>query len=155
MTSFHMTLCSAAVFAVLGLAGCQSPEEREAAVERDAFTQLADEVEGHMNKTFALLQTLWDIELEYGTPEGADRTCYRFFPTDPTAHAEARRSLYERTITAYRGVYENDLEADVANMTRELERWRAELGEAIPYWQREIEAAQAAIAADPAGTSGP
>ena len=80
MTSFHMTLCSAALFAVLGLVGCQSPEEREAAVERDAFTQLVDEVEGHMNETLALLQTLWDIELEYGTPEGADRTYYRFFP---------------------------------------------------------------------------
>ena len=154
MTSFHMTLCSAALFAVLGRVGCQSPEEREAAVERDAFTQLVDEVEGHMNETLALLQTLWDIELEYGTPEGADRTYYRLFPTDPTAQVEARRSLYERTITAYRGVYENDPDADVANMTRQLERWRAELGEAIPYWQREIEAAQAAIAADPAGTSG-
>ena len=75
-----MTLCSAAVFAGLGLVGCQSPEEREAAVERDAFTQLVDEVEDQMNETLALLQTLWDIELEYGTPEGADRTYYKFFP---------------------------------------------------------------------------
>ena len=118
MTSFHMTLCSAALFAVLGLVGCQSPEEREAAVEREAFTQLVDDGEGHMNETLALLQTLWDIEPEYGTPEGADRTYYRLFPTDPTAQVEARRSLYERTITAYRGVYENDPDADVANMTR-------------------------------------
>ena len=80
MTSFHMTLCSAAVFAVLGSVGCQSPEEREAAVERDAFTQLVDEVEGHMNETLALLQTLWDIELEYGTPRVPTARTTDFFP---------------------------------------------------------------------------
>ena len=41
----HSILYTAAVAAVLGLAGCQSAEEREAAVVRDAFAQWVDEIE--------------------------------------------------------------------------------------------------------------
>ena len=63
----HSILCSAAAAAVL-VAGCQSAEEREAGVERDAFAQLVDEVEGTMNEELTLIQTLWDIEVEYERP---------------------------------------------------------------------------------------
>ena len=44
MKRSHMIPCSAAA-AFLGLAACQSAEEREAAVERDAFAQWVDEID--------------------------------------------------------------------------------------------------------------
>ena len=151
MTRSHMILCSAAA-AVLGLAGCQGAEEREAAVQRDAFAQLVDEVEGKMNEELTLLQTLWDIELEYGAPERSGRTLYRFFPTDPTAQVDTRRARYERQIEGVRSVSPSDPSFEFLgiNLTQQLQRALEQLQAAIPAWQERIDTARATIAAEQA-----
>ena len=152
MKRFHLILCSGVVI-VLVLAGCQTAEEREANDLRAALTEVLDESEEKMQEHVALLEALWEIELEYGNPEGEGfLASYRFYPsTNPTMKLDLIRGRYESEITAGRNLLREYTDAELPPIASAFRATLAQLDAVIPTHQEQLDNARAAIAAEPEG----